>query len=351
MDNGSLIDYVIKDRRHCFANILESWIISSKKFKEFVLLYRDKIRKKISGATTDEILNDVLSELEVAYFLLLDDRFEVKYEEGRYTKSRSPDFIVTFEQTIPFILEVKRFRRIREKDLGCRYDKAIQDIADIVQKLPSSLAFSLYADDVDAAPELLNKFEASREAVAKYIINTVRESESRLDLNSDSEHAVPGFNGDLVLILTRPSGKITNDETSYHVGSRPLFYSQKEYRQFSDEILGKLGQMRPDMINILMISSDSDIHEPEALFQAIYSIAKLSNKKDDDFFIRKGFKGTADFLGQWRKLSGVVFRSIWVKIDDLQNRNLVWLNTYAQKKVPSPIIEYLQKMNRPEIFC
>jgi hypothetical protein len=254
--------------------------------------------------------------------------------------------MVTFGQTIPFVLEVRHFRQIREKDLGCRYDKAIQDVVDIVEKIPSSLAFSLYAEDVEAASELLSKLEASRETIAKYIINTVRESESRLDLNSASEYDVPGFNGDLVLILTRPLGKITNDETSYHVGFRPPFYTHKEYRQFSDVIFDKLGQMNPAMINILMISSDSNIHEPEALLQAIYYIVKLSNKKDDDFFIRKGFKGTADFLSQWEKLSGIVFRSIWLKIGSLQNRNHVWLNTCAQKQIPLLIIEYLQKMDK-----
>jgi len=89
------------------------WIKSSERFKVFAEKYRNKIRKKVTGAQKDSVpdekLKDVLFELEMAYLMLKDGRFlEVEYEKYREENERGPDFTVTYETGTVFNVEVRR---------------------------------------------------------------------------------------------------------------------------------------------------------------------------------------------------------------------------------------------------
>lgn len=90
---------------------------SSTRFTAFVETYRDKIRKKIRVAREPESLLDLRGELEIAYSLLNDRRFEVEYEPYASTQKRGPDFAVTYRRNLKFNIEVTRLR-VDENELA-----------------------------------------------------------------------------------------------------------------------------------------------------------------------------------------------------------------------------------------
>jgi hypothetical protein len=89
---------------------LVAWLASSARFRTFAELHRDKIRKKLRGATDEEARRDVRAELSVAHALLADRRIELAFEA--YGSGRGgPDFGVTYRGERAFNLEVTRLRR------------------------------------------------------------------------------------------------------------------------------------------------------------------------------------------------------------------------------------------------
>jgi len=346
MADTNLIDYIMEGRQHFISDVLKSWVTTCDRFEQFTNYYRDKIRSKIRNVKSDEKLGDIMFELEIPYFMLLDDRFEVEYEKYG-TNTRAPDFFISFKQAVGFNLEVKR---IRESRLGFHFEKLIQDIASQIQNIPSSFGFSIVVDTLDPDFDIVSKIESSKETVIKYIENTIQNEEGRLPLGEACEYPIPGFEGELILMLSKPLCKANPDETSYNGRFRPAFYTQKEYRKFGDAILEKIGQMIPNMINVLVISSDSTNHENDDLIKSIYSINKLLNQGDENLSIRKGFRGKQDFLNQSKRLSGILFRTNWLGLNAVKERNLLWCNEQADQQIPEQIKEYLRRMNKRALW-
>jgi len=88
---------------------LVAWLNVSPRFRAFVEVNRDKVRKKLRGAADPAALRDVLAELDVARRLLANRRVELTYEAYGAGK-RGPDFTVTFRAAHRFNLEVTRPR-------------------------------------------------------------------------------------------------------------------------------------------------------------------------------------------------------------------------------------------------
>jgi len=87
------------------------WLASSRRFRAFAEAHRDKIRKKLRGATDPEARLDVRAELRVAHLLLADRRIELAFEA--YGSGRAgPDFSVTFRDAPSLNLEVTRPRTV-----------------------------------------------------------------------------------------------------------------------------------------------------------------------------------------------------------------------------------------------
>ena len=93
-----------------FADELTEWMASSPRFRAFAGAHRDKIRKKLRGATDHEARRDVRAELRAARLLLADRRIELAFESYGSTKG-GPDFTVTLRGERGFNLEVTRLRR------------------------------------------------------------------------------------------------------------------------------------------------------------------------------------------------------------------------------------------------
>ena len=86
---------------------LAAWLAASPRFRSFVDANRDKVRKKLRGATTLDARLDMRAELWVAARIVADRRFELAFEaygSGR----RGPDFTITYRAGRPFNVEVTR---------------------------------------------------------------------------------------------------------------------------------------------------------------------------------------------------------------------------------------------------
>ena len=86
---------------------LEDWLAASSRLRSFVDANRDKIRKKVRLATTDDARLDLWAELRLATLLLADRRFELAFE-AYGSGNRGPDFTATFRAGTPFNIEVTR---------------------------------------------------------------------------------------------------------------------------------------------------------------------------------------------------------------------------------------------------
>jgi hypothetical protein len=104
------------------------------------------------------------------------------------------------------------------------------------------------------------------------------------------------------------------------------------------------------MTNILVVNSNSYSHDDFDLEEAINSIKDLLTKRDDSFFIDKGFSNTEEFRQKFRKLSGILFRSSWISVDRTEKRNYLWVNEDAINEIPQEISDYLVQMDCPIKF-
>lgn len=92
------------------ADELVGWLTGSARFRSFAEAHRDKIRKKLRGATDTEARRDVRAELHAAHRLLTDRRIELAFEAFG-SQTVGPDFTVAFRGERSFNLEVTRTRR------------------------------------------------------------------------------------------------------------------------------------------------------------------------------------------------------------------------------------------------
>ncbi len=341
MNIQELVDYIIEDRQHITELALRHWLQTSTRYHDFVYKYRDKIRSKFRNSVTDEDWNDVRFEIEIPFLFLLDDRYTVEYEKFGSEKKRSPDFTVQRAGLYEFNVEVKR---VREASLGTRYDEVIKRIIEPIRKTPSSLGFSINVLSMDPNHDLVFRLEKSADNVTSKILSLISNEEAAMPKDESLEYPLDGFYDEVNIVLSKPSGKKDFSKTSYDVRYCPIFFTNKECLKFGDTIFEKLGQRIEGMINILAITTNSSTHAPEDVFESIVSINGLTRENNDDFFKRKGFESTDDFLRVSKNLSAIVFKTTW--IDREENYNLVWCNPNAESQVPEDLKEYLKHMGR-----
>lgn len=353
-----LLEYIFESEDHPFARRFAYWVNSSARFKTFVDndRNRNKIRGKIRKAKrendtqeADEKLRDVQFELEIAYLLLQNDCFsEVEYEKYGVGTSQSPDFTVTYETGAVFNVEVKR---IREASPERRFEAWEQRIREKVCSVASTLALKIYITNwqgyaTEWEPDLLDRLEEKASDIIKYIVDLIPIVEESIPIGGKAEYPVPGFESELGLEFTKPPRKRLAN-TLYYGADRPVFYAQGsylkhgEYRKFGDAICNGVGQLRPNMINVLVITSSSETHEDIDLDGALVSLLERARQKDDNFFIKKGFGGVDDFLTHFSRLSGVLFRSTFRG----SVPNMLWRNKEAECQHLEDIGEALQRMD------
>ena len=97
----------------------------------------------------------------------------------------------------------------------------------------------------------------------------------------------------------------------------------------------KVGQMPPSIVNLLWLIAEREISEAD-LTLAATTLRQLADRKAEDFFTRRGFANAADFLKQYRQLSGIVLRQ--------SGENVLWLNSLSRHKIPPDLVTALQRL-------
>ncbi len=100
-------------------------------------------------------------------------------------------------------------------------------------------------------------------------------------------------------------------------------------------LCAKVGQMPPSIVNLLWLTSERAITEGD-LNSAMIRLQRAAELKVEDYFTRRGFASAADFLKQYRQLSGVVLHQA--------GGNRVCLNTLARHPTPPEIVTAIQRL-------
>ncbi|MCA0456902.1 MAG: hypothetical protein LCI00_23225 [Chloroflexi bacterium] len=97
----------------------------------------------------------------------------------------------------------------------------------------------------------------------------------------------------------------------------------------------KVGQMPPSVMNLLWLTAERDIPEAD-LNQAALNLRQIAERKNEDFFMRRGFKSATEFLRQYQQVSGVVLRQ--------PDETVVWLNPLARHKPLPEMVNALRQI-------
>lgn len=99
----------------------------------------------------------------------------------------------------------------------------------------------------------------------------------------------------------------------------------------------KLGQMPPGIVNLLWLTGARELTGAE-LHRAAMMLRQLAEQQAQEYFTRRGFHSTADFMKQYHRLSGIVLHHA--------GGNAVWRNELARHPVPREIAAELQRLPR-----
>ena len=217
-----LVAYLFDRRSHSLRSSLGTWLDASPRFAAFAETYKDKIRKKIRTLNGDEAVLNLRAELETAYLLLSEKRFEVAYEPYAVEPGRGPDYAVTWRTSLTFNVEVTRLHST--------------------------------AEDIE--------------------------------------------------------GKLI------------------------DVVCGKLGQMLPGMINVLVVVG-SDLDGNLDVGVAMRRLKLAAEKRDPVLYARQGYRSPADFFKGFERLSGLLWRTA------KGSPPVLWINPQARQALPAKICRLL----------
>ncbi len=320
---------------------LRHWLSAVPRFRDFARTYRDKIRHKFTGAKEVEDVNDILAEIEVACRFLAGPEFEVEYEPYGQGKSRSPDFCIRTQQYGDFNVETKR---IRESVPVTLYNECLDRVISELRKVPSSLGVSFECYSLALSPGYAQRLNASIDSIRSQCLEALQSAIGKLTSGDSTTIAIKGFE-ELQFRITHVPEKSPDTPTANFGGVNPILYTQRESFKFTDIFLNSLGQLRPDLPNVLTIRLHSTTHEPEELpMVAIPNIERSAKEGDEHFFREKGFKDIADYKQQVQYLSAVVVLAYWIKAGDDVPRNQVWCNPTATKPLHEAVVEYLRTL-------
>ncbi|HVU13664.1 MAG TPA: hypothetical protein VHD90_20430 [Phototrophicaceae bacterium] len=104
-------------------------------------------------------------------------------------------------------------------------------------------------------------------------------------------------------------------------------------RKLTDTLADKTRQMPPSAINLLVLTDG--LPSGDDLVQAATALRGLAERKVEDYFAHRGYKNAADFLRQYRQLSGVFFKA---------ESGQLWLNPLAKHPLPKDLALALERL-------
>jgi hypothetical protein len=209
-----LVRYVALRCRPSLQSELGHWLESSSRFRDFVTVHQDKVRKKLNGAQGEETRLDVRAELLVGYLALAHRRFEIAFEA--YGSHRAgPDLTVTYRSNQRFNLEVTRLRTTDDPTVG----RLAEVIRGKLRQLPSDLPNGLVI-----TTRGLSLTEA-------HLVAATRLLKMHNDSGDDAFFARSGFAGarDFYARYLHLGGIFVLDETDQ--GVRTIFSANREARR------------------------------------------------------------------------------------------------------------------------
>jgi hypothetical protein len=109
-------------------------------------------------------------------------------------------------------------------------------------------------------------------------------------------------------------------------------------RKLTDALLDKVGQMLPNLINVLLIDSDYPT-SMDTIAKGMASLRHQAEMKQNDFFVGRGYQDALTFLKQFQQLSALCYRT---DHPSAASPLLFWRNSLARHPVPKPIITLLE---------
>lgn len=156
-----LVRHVAQHTRPSLQSELGNWMEDNSRFRSFISDHQDKVRKKLS-ASDEQARMDVRSELRVAYLVLHDRRFQLKFE-AYGAGQRGPDLSIIFRENQRFNLEITRLRATEYTDTETRLANVISgklrqlpiDVPNVLVVTTNEL--SLDEDTLAAAIQLIKR--------------------------------------------------------------------------------------------------------------------------------------------------------------------------------------------------
>ena len=118
----------------------------------------------------------------------------------------------------------------------------------------------------------------------------------------------------------------------------------EETAKITNAICDKLVQMPPSVINLLALVVDGDAYAQSAIPEAVKRLKELAERKDVEFFLRRGYQTPRDFLQYYRRLSGILLRN--VEAQGISHPSMLWTNPEAKHIVPPDLRNALLKLGR-----
>lgn len=114
--------------------------------------------------------------------------------------------------------------------------------------------------------------------------------------------------------------------------------------RLTDTVCDKLGQMRPGMINLLLVMMDSNFFRVLDIHQAMAQLRVQAERKEAGLFGRYGFVNAADFFKYYLRLSGVLVRNAGEPGKESGTaESLLWLNKQTKHPLARPLKTLLQR--------
>jgi hypothetical protein len=102
----------------------------------------------------------------------------------------------------------------------------------------------------------------------------------------------------------------------------------------------KVGQLRPGLVNIVVVASDTPSVLPTTPAEAVRQLMERATNRDERFFARHGYRDLRDFHRDYLRLSAVVLRHI--AADGSGATVMIWENPQARQPLPSEVASLLR---------
>jgi hypothetical protein len=117
-----------------------------------------------------------------------------------------------------------------------------------------------------------------------------------------------------------------------------------EDTRLAHSVCGKLGQMQPAAINVLVIWTDGEPYTETGMIATTRALVLRAANKEDAYFAWHGFGDARDFLHQYQRLSGMLLIPDWRR--GTGTEVLMWENNQARFPIPGAVRTILRKLGK-----